>query len=190
MKSKFALLVVGVVMSIASVAASVSSVIVTSASEHVFKVHYNANEAGKVKISILNGKDQLVFSEVLLNTGSFTRPYNFSELAEGEYTILVEGNGVKQAEKVNYSIAKVTSFAMVTEIANQANKYLLNVSNKGTQNVTVRIYSNDGTLLHVQTLEVTENAGIIYDLNKVKTNDSTITFEISLDGGNVQTIHI
>jgi hypothetical protein len=189
MNSKFVLVFAFVVLSIASIAAP-ASVAVVSATENVFKVHYNSSQIGTVRVSIINDRSQLVYTEVISNIASFVRPYNFSEMTEGEYTIVVEGNGVKQAEKVKYETAKVVSTAMVSEIENQKNKYLLNVTNNGTQRVTVRIYSNDGSLLHMQSMEVTEKASVIYDLNKVRTNDAAITFEISADGIDVQTIHI
>jgi len=190
MKSKIILALAGVIISAASFAASVSSLTITPASkESVFNVHYKSNQVGTVKVSILDSNNAVVYFEVLNNVGSFVRPYNFTELTEGEYTVVVEGNGVKQAEKVNYATAKVTSFAMVTGVENQKNKYLLNVTSKDNQNVTVRIYSNDGSLLHEQTIEVKENAAIIYDLNKVKSIDATVTFEISA-GSAIQTIQI
>ncbi len=189
MNSKFVLAVVGILVTIASVAKP-ASIAVTSSSEDVFNVHYTASQSGTVKVTILNENNQFMFSEALVNVASFVRPYNFSELTEGVYTIVVEGNGVKQAEKVKYEKSKVVSYAMVSEVENQKNKYLLNVTSSGTQNVTVRIYSNEGSLLHEQTMEVKESASVIYDLNKVKTNNDTITFEITTGGVSTQTINL
>jgi hypothetical protein len=187
---KISLLIIGFAMSVASFAAPASSLVISAKNETVFNVHYQTSQAGTVRISIVNNDNQTVFAEVLTNIGSFVRPYNFSELEEGEYTIVVESKNGKQAEKINYATAKIISFAMVTEVENQKNKYLLNVNNNGAQNVTVRIIAEDGTLLHERTMEVIGSAGVVYDLNQVKKDNSAITFEISVNGNSVQTIHI
>ncbi len=186
---KISLLLSGIAMSFASFAAPASSLTVNAKNEVVFNVHYKTNETGTVRVSIVNKENQIVYSEVLTNVSSFTRPYNFSELNEGEYTIVVEGKSGKQAEKITYATSKVISFAMVSEVENQKNKYLLNVTNNGAQNVTVRIVDANGAVLHEQTLEVIGNAGVIYDLNKVKNDNSSITFEI-VNGSSMQTIQI
>jgi peptidyl-tRNA hydrolase len=190
MNPKFILVIAGIVFSIASFAASTSSLVVTSSKENVFNVHYKASKVGTVKVSILDAKNQVVYFEMLANTGSFIRPYNFSELTEGEYTIVVEGNGTKQAEKVTYQSAKVISFAMVSQVENQANKYLLSITNNGEETVTVRVLSEAGDVLHENTMEVKEAANVIYDLNQVKKSNATITFEISAQGSVLQTIHL
>lgn len=186
---KISLLLSGIVLSVASFAVPASSLTVSSKNEAVFNVSYQTSQTGTVRVSIVNNENQIVFSEVLKNIGSFTRPYNFSELKEGDYTIVVEGANGKQAEKINYATSKVIGFAMVSEVENQKNKYLLNVTNSGAQVVTVRVISNDGQVLNERTMEVNGSAGVVYDLNQVKTDNSTITFEI-INGNSVQTIHI
>ncbi len=187
---KVSLLITSIILSGASFAAAPASLSVVAKSETIFNVHYQTSQNGTVRVSIIDNANRVVFAEVLTNIGSFVRPYNFSELSEGEYTIVVEGKNGKQAEKVNYTSTKITSYAMVSEVENQKNKYLLNVSNNGAQNVTVRILAADGSVLHEQTLEVVGSAGVIYDLNKVKADNTTITFEINVNGNAVQTIHI
>ena len=70
---------------------------------NVFNIHYRTAEKGRVKISIIDCKNKTVFSEVLLNTSSFVRPFNFSQLHEGVYTIVLEDKNGKQSEKINYT---------------------------------------------------------------------------------------
>jgi uncharacterized protein YaiI (UPF0178 family) len=122
------------------------------------------------------------------NVASFVRPYNFSELPEGEYTIVLEDKNGKQVEKVNYAMNKVVSFVKVTQVANVDNKYMLNVSNNGSEVVTVKIFSGNA-LLHKQDVQVTGSFGQVYNLNQVKaTTDAKITFEISTSSGKYETI--
>lgn len=190
MKSKFNFLaIVCMIMSFAAVAASPASLSVTTSTANVFNITYKTAETGSVKISIYNTSNELVFSEVLNSVASFVRPYNFSELSEGEYTIVVANKNGKQTEKVNYSANKITSFISISEVANAENKYMLNVKNNGTEAVFVKIYNNEDTLVHEQSLQVTGSFGLIYNLNKVKSASATsVTFEVSTSSGKFEKI--
>ncbi len=171
------------ILSFASFADSATALsVIPTANASVYNVHYKAKETGNIKVSVFNNKNQLLFSEVLNNVGSFSRPYNFSELPEGEYTIVLEDKNGKQVEKVNYFMSKVKSVISVTEVANAEDKYKLNVTNNGTEAVTVKIYDNTNTLIHEQNVEVTGHFGLIYNLSQVK-SASTVTFEVITSTG-------
>jgi len=190
MKSKITSLVIAcVMMSFAAMAASPASLSVTASSSKVFKIAYTNAEAGTVKVAIYDAANQLMFVEVLNNVASFVRPYNFSELPEGEYTIVVTDKNGKQAEKINYASNKINSFISVSEVINEENKYVLNVTNNGTEEVWVRIFDNDNAMIHEQAVEVTGSFGLIYNLNHVKSNtNSNVTFEVSTSGGKFERI--
>ena len=190
MKSKITLLVIAcVLMSFAAMAASPSSLSITASSPKTFKIAYTNAEAGTVKVSIYDAANQLLFVEVLNNVASFVRPYNFSEMPEGEYTIVVNDKNGKHAEKINYASNKINSFISVSEIINEENKYVLNVTNNGTEEVWVRIFDNENAMIHEQAVEVTGSFGLIYNLNHVKTNtNSNITFEVSTSSGKFERI--
>jgi hypothetical protein len=161
--------------------------VVPSAKTSVYNIYYSSAEAGKVKVSILNDESQLVFTEVLSNVSSFKRPYNFSQLAEGQYTIVIEDKNGKHVDQVNYTMNKVQSFISVVEVANQESKYVLNVTNNGTEEVFVKIF-NGATLLHSQALKVTGNFGLVYNLTKIKSPE-TISFEVTTSNGKTQVIN-
>jgi hypothetical protein len=190
MKSTFNAFVISCMMSFTAVAGSPAIVTVTPAANGmVFNINYKTTEAGTVKVSIYNNANQLVFAETINNVASFIRPYNFSQMSEGEYTIVVVDKNSNQVEKVNYSLNKLTSFISVSQVANAENKYALNVSNNGTEVVYVKIYDNNETLIHEQSVEVTGSFGLIYNLSQVKsTTGSAVTFEISTSNGKTQTI--
>lgn len=190
MKSKInALVIACVMMSFAAVAASPVTMSVTTSSASVFNINYKTAESGTVKISIYDNNNQLVFVEVLNNVASFVRPYNFTELSQGEYTIVVANKNGKQAEKVNYSVSKVESVISVSEVANAENKYMLNVTNNGTEEVYVRILNNENILVHEQAVQVTGSFVLIYNLNKLKsTTESNVTFEVSTSSGKFEKI--
>ncbi len=190
MKSKFnALVIACLMMSFAAVAASPVSMSVTAASANVFNINYKTAEAGTVKISIYDTNNQLVFAEVLTNVSSFVRPYNFTDMSQGEYTITVSGKNGNQTEKVNYTANKIESFISVSEVANAENKFMLNVTNNGSEAVFVRIIDNNNTLLHEQSVQVTGSFGLIYNLSKVKSaTEPSVTFEVSTESGKFEKI--
>lgn len=157
-----------------------------SATASVYNVYYKGTEAGKVRVSIYHNTDELVFSETLTGVSSFRRPYNFSNLAQGEYTIVVEDKNGKQVENVSYAMNQVNTFIHVSQLANEESKYILNVTNNGSEDVNVRIYNNRNELLHEQQLNVTGTFGMIYNLSLVKSVNSPITFEITASSGKVQ----
>jgi hypothetical protein len=191
MKSKSIYLFIAfVAVSFASFADNTTSLsIVPTANANVYSISYKTREVGKVKISIYNKSNQLLFTETLTEVASFNRPYNFSELSEGEYTIVLEDKNGKQVEKVNYFMNKVKSLISITEVVNSENKYMLNVTNNGTDAVSVRIYDSAENLLHTQEVEVTGHFSLIYNLSKVKpAYSSQITFEVITSRGDIERI--
>lgn len=152
----------------------------------IFKVTYKSNEAGKVKISIFGAAHELVFTETLARIESFVRPYNLSNLAQGEYTIVVEDRNGRSEEKIDYTFKKVSSAVEITKIANEADKYLLNIQNSERDLIQVRIYDNDGNLLHEQSMSVKGSFSVIYNLSKVKTNP---VFEVTGSDGESKRIN-
>lgn len=187
MNSKISALFFCMMASFAAQAATPKLTVKAATKSSVFNLEYAASESGSVRVSILDKNNQAVFTEVLSNVGSFVRPYNFSELSEGEYTIVVDGKNGKQAEKINYTVNKVTSYVHVTEVASQPNKYLLRVANNGAEQVMVRIFGQDASLLHQQKVQVDGGFSLIYNLNKV--NNKGVTFEVETASGNVHTIN-
>lgn len=159
-----------------------TNVTVKTNKQGVFSIQYKNTEKGNVRVYILNSKNQEIFSESFQNVSSFTRPYNFTQLAEGEYTIVIEDKNGKQVEKINYTRNKLVSYVHVSRVPNKENKFWLNVANNGTETLTVNIYSENGTRLHEQSVEVTGTLSMVYDLTKVKTAKA-IVFEV-VDGNN------
>jgi hypothetical protein len=175
----YSLVMASMLLSFVAQADAPVSLSVASSRESVFNIHYKAVEPGTVKVTIFNHYNEIVFSEVLFNIASFTRPYNFTGLTEGEYTVVVEGRNGRQVEKINHTLNKVSRFVHVTKLAQATKKYLLSVTSTGTENVWVRIYAQDGTQLHEEKMQVSGSAAIIFDLSQVKHYTSSVTFEVT-----------
>ncbi|SRR5260221_3461073 len=184
-RTKFFALIIFMFGALVSNAAPLKVAVVSDATAGIYKLIYKTSEAGKVKVSIYNVGRELIFTETLLNVESFIRPYNFSNLSQGEYTIVVEDKNGKTEEKVNYFFKKVTSTVEVSKIANEANKYLLSVENKETDLIDVKILDGADNILHQQSMTVNGKFSVIYNLTKVK---GEVTFQVTGSNGQTKTI--
>lgn len=152
----------------------------------VFKVIYKGNKPGKVKLSIVDASGSLVHSESFKDTDGFIRPYNFNDLAEGEYSIIVADENGKLKETVMYSKgATLKMKATVVQLADVKNKYLVLVP-KSVERLTVKIFDENGNILHTDAIVANGEVARKYDLSNV--NSSNFTFEISDKQGLINTV--
>lgn len=140
------------------------------------KLFYKGSKQADVRVSIYNASNQLVFKETIRKVDNFVRPYNFSNLSQGEYRIELVGENGRQVERVNYTIEKVEKLANVLRVYGEKDKYMLTVSNKGTEKITVKIYRADGALMYNQTENVTGDFARLYNLGEYK---ESVIFEVS-----------
>jgi hypothetical protein len=132
-----------------------------------------------VKISIYNAKGETVFAETMRRTENFMRPYNFSSLPKGEYTIVIADENGKRSQKIKHSFESRERVARLSRVLN-GSKYLLAVPNNGTDALTVKIFGEDHGLLYSKTEVVQGDFAKLYTLNHV---NGTVTFEISDQSG-------
>lgn len=185
MKTKLPLILALIIYSSVAFASAMPSVtVVQGASKHIFKLTYKSEESTRVQITIFNSQKEIVFNETVVDMANFTRPYNFSRLPEGEYTIEVKDNVGRKIEKVNYSHGTVKSIISVFKLANTPSKYLLTAVNEGANEITVNILNADGDSLYHETLSVNGNFGLIYNLLE----EGKYTFVVSDKSGVSKTI--
>jgi hypothetical protein len=140
------------------------------------KLFYKGTKQADVKVSIYNAANTLVYSETIKNVDGFVRPYNFTNLEEGEYSIELLGENGRQVERVVYKLGKVQKLANVMHVTGEPNKYILTVANKGQDVLTIKIYGDKGVLLYSKTEEVNGDFAQVYNLDKYK---GGLTFEVS-----------
>ncbi|HEX6891636.1 MAG TPA: hypothetical protein VF141_13090, partial [Chryseolinea sp.] len=121
-----------------------------------FKLYYKGAEQADVKVSIRDRGNHVVFSETLKNVDGFVRPYNFSKLPEGEYTIQVSDKFGNQIEKITYKQERDEALAHLLKVAGSEAKYLLTVSNRGENGVTIKIYDGANNVIYNET-EITSS---------------------------------
>ena len=169
-------------MAVTSLATAASFTVKETSKSNVYQVQYLSEQKGKVEVSILNDKNEMVYQEAINSSGSFIRPYNFSNLPYGDYTIVIKDNSGEHREKINFSSEKLISYTYIAPLPNQENKYWLNVRNNGAEVVDVRILSQDGIVLYERSLTVNGGSNTVFNLSKVKRNQA-VTFEVT-DGNN------
>ncbi len=159
-------------------------VVVNQKATGTFKVIYEGEKKGSVKMNILDAKGTLVFTETLKSIEGFIRPVNFSNMTPGEYTIEVIDASGKLIQQVNYATDATISNIHVAKIAEEG-KYLLAVANQGTEEINVKIFDGSNNLVHNESMQVTGSLGLVYNLKKVAGNP---TFEVTDKAGAVKTI--
>lgn len=151
---------------------------VESFSSGIVKLLYKG-QTGSVKVSIVNGQSETIFSESLKGP-TFLRPYNLAEIGPGSYKLVIEDKDGKTEKNVSFAIKKVESIVDVSKIGNTKNKYLLSVENKSTDEIQVRVVDSDGNVLHDESITVNGKFAVVYNLDRVK---SGLTFQVTGSSG-------
>jgi len=132
----------------------------------IFKLIYEGEKSGNVKLNILDDAGVVIYRETIKNVESFTRPINFNGMNYGEYTIEIVDNSGKKVQKVTYSNATAVNNVRITKTGEEG-KYLLSVMNEGSDKVNVKIYDGASELVHDQTMTINGNYGVVYNLQKI-----------------------
>lgn len=148
----------------------------------VVKLFYRGEQAGTVKVTIYNEKGEKVFTESMKNTENFMRPYNFSSLPEGNYTIELRDEQGISVKEVSYTRPAPKRVAHLTRLGREEGKYMLAVRNSGRESLTIRIYGAGNQLLHKETEVVAGDFAKVYNLHSVTGEH---VFEIVDRKGNV-----
>ncbi|MFD0998995.1 hypothetical protein ACFQ21_06730 [Ohtaekwangia kribbensis] len=150
-----------------------------------FHVFYKAAKLSDVKIFIRNERNDLVFAETIRKTDGFVRPYNFTQLEDGEYTVEVIDCTHRQVQKITHGLKPSDKLAHVVRVSPTENKFLLTLPNKVHNIISVKIYGYKHQLVYEELLEITDDFAKLYNLNQI--NDE-FSFEITDEEGNVKVL--
>jgi hypothetical protein len=181
---KISLLLAGVLFSSFAIAGgpdepkAKSGIAVVRKNATLYKLFYKSELATDVKIEIINDRNEVIFKETIVHTDGFIRPYNFADLGEGQYTIKVDNGSNWLTERVSYRSEKLDNLTHL--VALEGNKYLLTVPGQGSDNLTVRIFDQQGKPVYDDTSIVEGNFAKVYNLGKMQ---GPFSFEVSGKGG-------
>ena len=147
------------------------------------KLFYRGEHSGKVKVTIYDENGTVVFKEVVENHEHFMRPYNFSSLPSGEYTIHIADENGTRIEKVEHGVSKKKRPANLWRLNPDSNKYMLSVPRNGSDELVVKIYDERNTVIYQETARMSGDFAKVYDLSQVK---GAHTFEITDNNGGVR----
>ena len=151
---------------------------VLAKADQTFKVIYKAEEKSAVAVTIYNANKKRIFSDIITNTDGFSKPSNFSNLPEGEYTFEIESNGVKSTEIVSNlkreNRPALKAFVMPMQ---ESGKFQLMVMSNNMEPVTISILDRNNQVLHKESVDSPETFGKVYNLSDVK--DSEARFVVS-----------
>ena len=141
-----------------------------------FKLYYKGSQQTDVKVSIRDANNNELFSEVLKKVEGFVRPYNFSSLPEGKYSIQISDRAGRQIERITFEKEKVEKLAHLLKVSGSDSKYLLTVSNKEGEDITVRIYDESNNVIYNHREAAESDFAKVYDLGS---HTGDFTFEVT-----------
>lgn len=132
-----------------------------------FRLLYKGAEQSDVKVLILNDENQIVFTEKIKNTDGFARPYNFSNLPEGHYSIQIKNNAGVQTETVSHQIRREEKTIHLLRL-DGTGKYVLSVPNQGKQDLSIMIFNDLNEVLYQSEEKIIGDFARIYNLGNEK----------------------
>jgi hypothetical protein len=133
------------------------------------KVFYRGEALNRVTVRIYNADGKVVLQDNLGMLDNFVRPYNFSNLEEGAYTIELSDNAGKQISQFTYNLKakSVEKPARLIKVANHKAKYVLMVPSEGQDRIRVKITDDFNRVVYENDEEFTGNFAQIYNLEKI-----------------------
>lgn len=151
-----------------------------------FKLYYKNAELSNVKISIRDASDKVVFTETLRNTTGFVRPYNFSTLEQGNYTMEISDKSGIHTESITIEREPRTNkTARLFKVPGEDGKFMLTVANRSSNDITVRIFDSSNAMIYSGAESIEENFAKVYNLQQYS---GKFTFEITDGKGNTETV--
>lgn len=130
-----------------------------------FRLLYKGATQSDVKVLILNDENQVVYTEKIKNTAGFARPYNFSNLPEGLYSIQIRDHAGVRTETVNYHNKREERAVHLLRLEGTG-RYVLSVPNKGKDDLSITIFNDLNEVLYKSSENISGDFARIYNLGK------------------------
>lgn len=154
----------------------------------IMKVIYEDEKPCSVNISIVNEQGTEIFTEIIHAKRGFIRPYNFTNLEEGDYWIVIEDESEKFIEQVQYDEPeKDELLAHVTKVKDEEfnnELYLLSVPDQEYRELTITVLDNRNDVLYQEKEKV---SGDFAQLYKVKDQTGDIVINVRCSDGSSKT---
>lgn len=131
----------------------------------VFKVIYKSPDLSNVKVSIVDNNGTEVYAEKLISIQEFARPYNFSELPKGDYTIFVEDGSGKKSEKIHF--IDQPWIAHISRLKDEGVKVMVAVPNKGVTDFTLQVLDPNDQLIYTENQKIDADYAKVFNLKNL-----------------------
>lgn len=129
------------------------------------KVFYKCSQVGKVRVTIFNQRNTVVFSEEVKSFG-FVRPYNLSKLPEGDYRVVLEDEIETIEEFV--STVKETAKPLIGIIRANENQFAVTFFSKEQNDITVTVLDGKRNILFSEEFNVEGRDTKLFNLKNLK----------------------
>jgi hypothetical protein len=165
MKKVMLVLVVLAMVCEVSIARSESQMAVIRHGE-IFKVIYKNGDLSSVKVSIANEDGEQVFTEEVISNQGFIRPYNFSQLPKGYYTIHVADGSDEKSKKIHFTDQPWA--AHLSRLSNDKMKIMVAVPHQGVNDFTIQILDRNNQVIYEEDQKVDAEFAKVFNLNKLE----------------------
>lgn len=158
---------------------------VVAKGDNVYRLIYKGDSECNVRVAIYNSRHQLVYIERLRLDQGFIRPYNFTGLEYGQYTIEVKDALGTKVEQVNH---QPTPKSLVNIIQLKENrKYIFTAKAEAKEYITLNIYDGINRLVYNESQWIQGDYGKVFNLSKL---GGDCTFEILHENGEIERISL
>lgn len=139
----------------------------------VFHLLYKANRQSDVRVSIIDDRKNLVYTEVLKRMDGFNRPYNLNGLPSGKYTFEVEDSSGISSKDVVIGGRKNELAFHVERVHGAEGKILLMVG-KSSKGFSMHFEDKNGRKLYSEREIIDGDFARVYNFSKVKGEVSVV----------------
>lgn len=179
MFSLIALMLVGAHLFAGNWKASELGMAVLNKGNGIYKVVYEGETKGNIKIDIYDGAGTIVYSQRLKDLRGFICPLNFAGMDEGSYTVRVTHDRNRFEQTIDYSRVAARAF-FVRAVPLADNRFAI-LSPNVNEYISVQIYNRSRELVCEYTEKATGNFGKVFNMSAV--SSGPFTFVVSTEKG-------
>lgn len=159
---------------------------ISTGESDVYRVLFMGKSDAKTVINIWNDENRLVFTETIKKVNAFVRPYNFSQMPDGVYTLeVIEGSTVSKRMIYHGSVAPVIevpanlNIVKVAPLAGKDNVYKITIINSGDAKANIRILDANQKVVYSSAESFKRTFCKLYNFKRM---NKQATIEVEIDG--------
>ena len=133
----------------------------------IFKVIYKSEYLSCVKVSISDKNGEVVFKEELICNQGFIRPYNFSALPKGDYTIRLADGSDQKIEKIHF--IDQPWLAHFARLGTDEKKIMVAVPyQEGSNDFTIQVVDDNEQVIYKEEEKINSDFAKVFNLKNLQ----------------------